>query len=237
MFQAEQCGSCLGDYDLSAVGCSYQLHSPFVLGYSYSAVWYVMVRYTSEKRVFLYDTYTKYGSARKRRRKFRRKFRDERVPIWQTTHNLVNKLRTTGLLIGKKLKHTRRVLTVKLYDTGAILEHTPRKSLKRLAHETGVSKSSARTATQLLTLRACKTTVIKALQPRGPANWVHFCSWSLPSAVEGEIDPQLTFFSREACFHLQGYINTQNNRYCSSENEHLTHESQLHPVKIGVWFV
>jgi hypothetical protein len=33
---------------------------------------------------------------------------------------------------------------------GARLEHTPRKSLKRLAQETGMSKSSARTATQLL---------------------------------------------------------------------------------------
>jgi DeoR/GlpR family transcriptional regulator of sugar metabolism len=34
----------------------------------------------------------------------------------------------------------------KLDDIGARLEHTPRKSLKRLAQETGVSKSSARRA-------------------------------------------------------------------------------------------
>jgi hypothetical protein len=38
----------------------------------------------------------------------------------------------------------------KLNDIGARLEHTPRKSLKHLAQEAGVSKSSARTATQLL---------------------------------------------------------------------------------------
>jgi hypothetical protein len=38
----------------------------------------------------------------------------------------------------------------KLDDIGARLEHTPRKSLKRLAQETEVSKSSARTATHLL---------------------------------------------------------------------------------------
>jgi hypothetical protein len=37
----------------------------------------------------------------------------------------------------------------KLDDIGARFEHPPRKSLKRLAQETGVSKSSARTATQL----------------------------------------------------------------------------------------
>jgi hypothetical protein len=95
-----------------------------------------MVRYTSEQRVFLYDTYVKYGSAGKWRRKFRRKFRDERVPSGQTIHNLVNKLRTTGLLIDKKQKHKRRERTEKLDGIGAGLEHTPRKSLKRLTQET-----------------------------------------------------------------------------------------------------
>jgi hypothetical protein len=62
----------------------------------------------------------------------------------------VNKLRT-GLLTDKKQKHEHRVLTEgKLDATEARLEQTPRKSLKRLAQESGVSKSSARTATQLL---------------------------------------------------------------------------------------
>jgi hypothetical protein len=55
----------------------------------------VMVRYTLEQRVFLYDIYVKYGSARKCRRKFRRKFHDERGPSKQTIHNLVNELRST----------------------------------------------------------------------------------------------------------------------------------------------
>jgi hypothetical protein len=90
-----------------------------------------------------YDTYVKYGSAGK----CRPKFRDERVPSRETIHNLVNKLTTTALLIDEKQKHKRRVLTEKLDYIGARLEHTPRKSLKRLAQETGVSKSSARTAT------------------------------------------------------------------------------------------
>jgi hypothetical protein len=100
-----------------------------------------MVRYTLEQRAFLYDTYVKYGSARK----CRRKFRDERVPSGQTIHNFVNKLWATGLLVDKKQKQKRPVLTEEKLDaTGA------RWSLKRLAQETGLSKSSARTGTQLL---------------------------------------------------------------------------------------
>jgi hypothetical protein len=38
----------------------------------------------------------------------------------------------------------------KLDGIGTRLEHTPRKSLKRLAEETGVSKSKCKNATQLL---------------------------------------------------------------------------------------
>jgi transposase len=99
-----------------------------------------MVRYTLKQCEFLYDTYVKYGSARKCRRKFRRKFRNERVPSRQTIRNLVIKLRTTGLLIDKKQKHKRRVLTEeKLDEIRAKFERTPIKSLKRLAQETGLS--------------------------------------------------------------------------------------------------
>jgi transposase len=190
-----------------------------------------VIRYTSEQRVFLYDTYVKHGSAGK----CRRKFRDETVPSRQTIHNLVNKLRTMGFLIDKETKYKHRVLTEKkLDDTGARLEHTPGKSLKRLAQGIGVSKSSARTATKLLKFRPHKTTVIHALQPCDSASKVRFCSWFLQFVVEGEIDSQLTFFSDEAWFQLQGYINMQNNRYWTLQNPHLSHEAPLHPVRAGV---
>jgi AraC-like DNA-binding protein len=80
----------------------------------------------------------------------------------QTNNSLFGDwLRSTELLIDKKRKNKRWVLADdKLDDIGAILEHTPRKSLKRLAQEIGMSKSSARRATQLLKLRSYKTTVI-----------------------------------------------------------------------------
>jgi hypothetical protein len=71
------------------------------------------------------------GSARKSRRIIRLKFLNEIVPSRQTIHSLVNKLRTTGLLIDKKQKYKRPVLTEKLRDIGFRLEHAPRKSLKR----------------------------------------------------------------------------------------------------------
>jgi hypothetical protein len=41
------------------------------------------------------------------------------------------------------------------------------------------------------------------------------------SVIKGEIDPQLPFFSDEVCFHLQGYISTQNTSFrMLSANRH-----------------
>jgi hypothetical protein len=91
-----------------------------------------------------------------------------------------------------------------LDDIAARIEHTPRKSLKSLTQETGVSKSSARRAKKLLKLRPYKTTVIHALQPHDAASSVRFCSWFLQSVVEGELNQQFTFFFEEAWPHLQG---------------------------------
>jgi hypothetical protein len=123
----------------------------------------------------------------------------------------------------------------KLDDIGARLEHAPSKSLKRLAQESEVSESSARMATQFLKLIPYKTTLIHALQPCDPASRVHFCNWFLQSVIEGEIDLQLTFFSDEAWFHLQGYINMQKNRCWGSQNPHITHKVLFHQVKVCVW--
>jgi hypothetical protein len=101
-----------------------------------------MVHYTLEQHVFLYDTYMKYGSVGTCWWKFQRKFHDERVPSRQTIHNMVNKLRTTGLLIDK-IKN----ISAECY-WGEVRWH--RGQTWTYALENGVSKSSARTATQLL---------------------------------------------------------------------------------------
>jgi hypothetical protein len=146
------------------------------------------VRYTLEQRVFLYDTYVKYGSATECWRKFRSKFCDDVLPSRQKIHNLVNEVRTTGLVIDKKQKHKLRALTEKLDDIGARLEHTPRKLLKCLVQETVVPKSVARMATQLLTLRPYKATIIHTLQPRDAASGFIFAvgCYSLSSKVRSK---------------------------------------------------
>ncbi|XP_076545898.1 uncharacterized protein LOC143305599 [Osmia lignaria lignaria] len=43
------------------------------------------------------------------------------------------------------------------------------------------------------------------------------------------------FFSDEAWFHLNGYINSQNSRTWSTTNPHEFFEQPLHSSKVGVW--
>jgi hypothetical protein len=121
-----------------------------------------------------------------------------------------------------------------LDDTGARLELTPRKSLKRLVQKMECQSLVQEGQHNSWSLDPINP-VIHAFQPRVPASRVHFYSWFIRSVVEGEMDRQLTVFSAEAWCHLQGYINTQNNRYWNSQNPHLTHEIPLHRVKVGVW--
>jgi hypothetical protein len=81
------------------------------------------------------------------------------------------------------------------------------KTSKRQAQEIGASKSSARRVIQLLKLRTSKATAIKAFQPRHPPSGIQLFSWFLESVVLGEINSQFTFFSGEAWFYSQEFIN------------------------------
>jgi transposase len=128
-----------------------------------------MDKFTLEHRVFLYDTYVKCNSARKCQRQFVRKFPGVRVPHRNTIQNLVNKVRTTGVITDLKPERTRRVLTEeKLDDIATLLEHSPHKTFKHVAEETGVSKSTVRIAAQLLKLRSCEPAVVHSLQRHEP---------------------------------------------------------------------
>lgn len=130
------------------------------------------VSYTLEQRLFMYDAYVKSGCVRTVRRRFAHKFQDVTIPHRKTIHAIVNKVRQTGSLLDKKRTVSkRRVLTEeKLDEVGARLEHSPQKSLRLIAQETGISKTSARTATILLKLKSNKTAVVHELQPCDPAD-------------------------------------------------------------------
>jgi hypothetical protein len=81
----------------------------------------------------------KCASTRKCLRKFCRKFPGITVPSTTDIHKLIKNVRSTRSLLDKKLAKICSVLTEeRLDEIGARLEHTPWKSLRRLAQETDI---------------------------------------------------------------------------------------------------
>jgi hypothetical protein len=139
-------------------------------------------------------------------------------------------------VLNKKKNRKWSVLTEeKLHEIGAFLEIRPRKSLTRLSAQCGVSLGSAHTATRFMKLRLYTITVVQRLTNTNSGARIHFCSWLLGYVHDGIVNPELLFFSDEAWLHLSGYVNTQNNRFWSSENPHQLHEHPLHDIKVGAW--
>jgi hypothetical protein len=117
----------------------------------------------------------------------------------------------------------------------ARLEHSPQKSQARLAQQAQVSKTTAFRANKNIYLWLYKIIQVQVIEESDDERRMYFCSLFLQAVHDGVLDPKVTFFTDEACFHLSGYINAQNNRYWSSINLRQTFEVPLHNQKIGVW--
>ncbi|PSN34822.1 hypothetical protein C0J52_23266 [Blattella germanica] len=109
-------------------------------------------KFTLEQRVFLYDTYVKTESCREVCNRFRDRYPGVPVPCRETVRCLVNKLRTTGSLNNATTrKRKRKILTEeKINDINTSLVRSPKKSVRRVAQQVGISKTSVHRATKIL---------------------------------------------------------------------------------------
>ncbi|PSN49543.1 hypothetical protein C0J52_04992 [Blattella germanica] len=128
----------------------------------------------------------KQHSWRRCRRKFRRRYPDAPVPDRTTICRLFKKFNETGSDANKKPRVNKRVLTEEKLDEIAFrLEISPRKSLRRLAQEVGVSKTSVQHATKLLKLKPYKTRVVDQLLPTDDAGYKNSRSQGLEGYSKG----------------------------------------------------
>lgn len=100
---------------------------------------------------------------------------------------------------------------------------------------TGLSYGSAqRVVKKRLHFHPYKVSVVQELLPIDYGKRLHYCQWFNDNIRDDNILDK-SFFSDEGWFHLSGYVNSQNYRIWSAENPNVIHETQLHPMKVGVW--
>lgn len=154
----------------------------------------------------------------------------------QHMNRLVNLFDATGSVEKRKSTGRKTILNVeRLDDIRDRLQISPQKSLRHLAQQTGLSRSTCHKAVRReLHYHPYKVSVVQQILPADHEKRVNFCRWFNAHQRADEI-LDLSFYTDEAWFHLTGYVNSQNYRTWSAVNPHIFRETNLHPVKVGVW--
>jgi hypothetical protein len=136
----------------------------------------------------------------------------------------------------KRKKRSTALTDEKMTEIQGELLENPRLSTRRLAQVVQVSHSTAyRAVRHELKMHPYKTTQVHQLKPADHQARVNFCEWLSELLQHDDNFMDYCFFSDEAWFHLNGYVNSQNCRFWCAENPHLIEESPLHSQKLGVW--
>jgi len=160
------------------------------------------------------------------------------VPHHNAVRQLSQKFKETSSVCDATRSGRPSILTEKkVLDISDRMLQSPKKSIRIISQQVGVSYGMAHTALKKRpSLHPYKITAVHELKPGDSAKWEAYCKWLLDFLDrDGEDILDVTFFTDEAYFHLSGYINSQNSRVWCAHNPHAFHELPLHDDKIGVW--
>ena len=161
-----------------------------------------------------------------------------RNPPTNRSIRLINvKFQETGSESNKKHERTRTVLSTDLLTSiQNDLNQNPNLYLTRIAANNNIALGSAYTGVRkTLKLYPYKVQVLEQLITSDFSKRVNYCQWFLRAINDNPSMLDILFFSDEAWFQLDGYVNSQNCRFGSSDNPHQFIETPLHSAKIGVW--
>lgn len=116
-----------------------------------------------------------------------------------------------------------------------VTEH-PNTSLRRRAQHLNLRKTTLyRILKNDLSLYPYKIQLTQEIKPRDHLKRLNFANWIQDQMQVNDEFSNKIFFSDEAHFHLNGYVNKQNCRVWAEENPREFVESKLYPEKVTVW--
>ena len=189
-----------------------------------------------QQRIVIVEAYLHTGLIKETQQAFQEKYPEINPPAKHFVLSLVKKWCETGSVENVKKQRPKLVQTPEVVSNiQQQIFRSPQKSTQRLFQRVSVSRITCQRVLKSLSMRAYKVTCIQELKLPDKDECLQYCRWLLSMVEERYLDPLLYFMSDRAWFHLSGYVNSQNMRYWSSENPHITHETQLPDLKIGVW--
>ncbi|XKL64373.1 hypothetical protein PGB90_004459 [Kerria lacca] len=189
-----------------------------------------MVR-CAEERAFIVEQYFRSLSYKSVRETFRTKFPNSGVPSKSVIKAIIDRFRSNFTLEpAKKIRPPKKLTPEKLQVISETLTDKPSTSVRKLAVQTNIPKSTVHRGLKQLKLHPYRVTLVQELKPPDFGKRLHYCKWLRHFVRTHGIEIMNNFFfSDEAWFHRTGYINARMYRFWSSENPHRYEESSLHP--------
>lgn len=196
--------------------------------------------YSIEQRVFLVLEFHRLEhSVTATRRSFQKRFNVAKGPVAKTIRRLFAKFERTGSvaddLVGHVGSRPAVVTPENVATVSGIIQQQPRRSVRRIAAETGLKRSSTHTILRSsLHMFPYKIQSHQAIPASAVRQRLDFANRMLNMINEG-FDVDCIWFTDEAHFHLNGFANKQNWRFWGSENPYLCEAKPLHCPKLTVW--
>ena len=201
-----------------------------------------MSRYSVPERIALVKFYyANNNSPIAAQRKFATEFKLKTTgPSVLTINNLIRKFERTGSVGDDSVGNVGRQKSVKtpenIQKTRAVFQTSPRKSIRRAAQQVGINRETLRQiVVEDLHLFPYKIQTHQPLSPRAMEQRLCFANTIVHRIDEQDFDVNMVWFSDEAHFHLDGFVNKQNWRIWGTEKPHFVMEKSLHPQRVTVW--
>ncbi|GBM34998.1 hypothetical protein AVEN_240360-1 [Araneus ventricosus] len=195
--------------------------------------------YSIEQRVFLELEYHRLErSPTATRRSFQKRFNVPKGPDAKPIRKLFAKFERTGSVddnrVGNVGPRQTVVTSENVVKVSEIVQQNPRNTVRRIASETGLKRSSTQRNIE-------KQPTDVSIQNPKPSDHT-LCDKGLTKAneilkmIDNEgFDVGCIWFTDEAHFHLNGFVNKQSWRFWGSENPHLCEEKPLHLPEVTGW--
>ncbi|XP_045504404.1 uncharacterized protein LOC123701036 [Colias croceus] len=194
--------------------------------------------FTGEQRAFCVRAYFQNNNSLIRvRRLYRLNYRLRHIdetPSNSTILSWIRSFNTTGNTTGsKKSGRPRSVRTVENIElVASSVQRQPQLSIRKRQSQLGMSRATVhRILRSDLNLKPYKIQIVQELRETDFDLRLNFVN----TMLEKFDDYQNIFFSDEAHFHLDGYVNRQNCRFWGNTNPGLLHQRPLHSPKVTAW--